>query len=149
MKGQKPKPAALKRLLGNPGKRPIHDSKLKSVGAAICPDWLGEEAKKVWVRLTQTAPWLESADEVKLAGFCQAVADLKWSVETIDAEGYLYEARQGKIPHPANGIKNKALATIAKLGGDLGLDPIARAGIVSHEPPKADSGDEFFDDPPM
>ena len=51
-KGRKPKPTAMKKLEGNPGKRPLNlfeptpEEKMPH-----CPDWLEEEAKAEWERL--------------------------------------------------------------------------------------------------
>jgi P27 family predicted phage terminase small subunit len=146
VRGRKPKPESLKRLSGNPGKRRIRKSRLKPAPATpICPPWLGDEARIIWARAMSVAPWLAAADEFKLAGFCQAVADLRWSVETIAVKGYTIDAKQGELPHPANGIKNKALVIIAKFGSDLGFDPTTRARLTEPDaPPASGEEEEFF-----
>jgi P27 family predicted phage terminase small subunit len=151
MRGRKPKPQSLKRLSGNAGKRKIRASRLNPTSEPpICPPWLGEEARIIWTRAVAVAPWLVAADEFKVASFCQAIADLRWSVETIERDGYTIEARQGVIPHPANGIKNRALVIIAKLGSDLGFDPTTRARMVQPDSAPEDEAErEFFGDSPM
>lgn len=148
MRGRKPKPERAKRLSGNPGKRRIRTSRLKAPESPpVCPPWLGDEARIVWARAVSIAPWLVAADEFKVAGFCQAMADLRWAVEAIAADGYTIDAKQGKLPHPANGIKNKALVIVAKFGSDLGFDPATRARFVDPDNPAQDDGErEFFGD---
>lgn len=147
MRGGKPKSEMQKRLAGNPGKRKIKTSKLKASGSPVCPPWLGKEAQLIWVRAMEVAPWLTSADEFKLAGFCQAIADVQWAVKKIAVKGYTIKARQGEIPHPANGIKNKALTIIAKFGSDLGFDPAMRARVTEPDAAKTTEdalASEFF-----
>ena len=51
-RGRKPKPTALKKLEGNPGKRPLNELEpLPQVTMLRCPNWLEPEAKKEWRRL--------------------------------------------------------------------------------------------------
>ena len=47
MAGRKPKPAAVKKLEGNPGKRKLNTKEpIPAKGMPACPDWLMPEAKK-------------------------------------------------------------------------------------------------------
>ena len=47
MAGRKPKPTAVKKLEGNPGKRKLNTKELvPAKGMPACPDWLMPEAKK-------------------------------------------------------------------------------------------------------
>ena len=51
-RGRKPKPTALKKLEGNPGKRPLNELEpMPQVTMLRCPNWLEPEAKKEWRRL--------------------------------------------------------------------------------------------------
>lgn len=46
-RGRKPKPTALKKLEGNPGKRPLNELEpLPQVTMLRCPNWLEPEAKR-------------------------------------------------------------------------------------------------------
>lgn len=50
-RGRKPTPTAIKKLEGNPGKRPLNKSEPKPIRKApFCPKWLEVEAKKEWQR---------------------------------------------------------------------------------------------------
>ena len=52
MAGRKPKPTALKKLEGNPGKRKLNTKEpIPAKGMLNCPEWLLPEAKKEWENL--------------------------------------------------------------------------------------------------
>ena len=54
MAGRKPKPTALKKLEGNPGKRKLNTKEpAPAKGMPDCPKWLLPEAKEEWKRLCQ------------------------------------------------------------------------------------------------
>lgn len=54
MAGRKPKPTAVKKLEGNPGKRKLNTKEpVPAKGMPACPDWLMPEAKKEWERLAK------------------------------------------------------------------------------------------------
>ena len=54
MAGRKPKPTAVKKLEGNPGKRKLNSKEpVPAKGIPACPDWLMPEAKKEWERLAE------------------------------------------------------------------------------------------------
>lgn len=80
-RGPLPKPAALKLLEGNPGKRALDLSQGINPQVAIpsAPRHLGKEARKEWARIT---PLLEELglvsglDRAALALYCQAVGRL-------------------------------------------------------------------------
>ena len=53
MAGRKPKPTAVKKLEGNPGKRKLNTKEpIPAKGMPACPDWLMPEAKKEWESLS-------------------------------------------------------------------------------------------------
>lgn len=76
MRGRKPKPAALKLLDGNPGKRPIRGVEPRPPGGKpSCPAHLSPTAKAEWKRLAgalHQVGLLTSADRAALAAYCQA-----------------------------------------------------------------------------
>lgn len=54
MAGRKPKPTAVKKLEGNPGKRKLNTKEsVPAKGMPECPDWLMPEAKKEWEHLAE------------------------------------------------------------------------------------------------
>jgi len=54
MRGPAPKPTALNKLLGNPGKRKLNEAQpVPRAGIPEYPDHLGEIAQKEWQRLVE------------------------------------------------------------------------------------------------
>lgn len=76
MAGRKPKPTALKKLEGNPGKRKLNTKEpIPAKGMLNCPEWLLPEAKKEWERLADLMNQMGVLTEVDMAAFaayCQS-----------------------------------------------------------------------------
>lgn len=76
MAGRKPKPTAVKKLEGNPGKRKLNKKEpIPAKGMPECPDWLLPEAKKEWERLADLMNQMGVLTEVDMAAFaayCQS-----------------------------------------------------------------------------
>ena len=91
MAGRKPKPTAVKKLEGNPGKRKLNTKELvPAKGMPACPDWLMPEAKKEWERLAEPMNQMGVLTEVDMAAFaayCQSYARWKETQEHINSEG--------------------------------------------------------------
>jgi len=90
MRGRKPKPTAIRRLDGNPGKRAFNATDpMPPDSMPTCPPHLSDEAADEWDRL---GPVLHAmgvvtmADRVALAAYCQAYG--RW----VEAEERLREA---------------------------------------------------------
>ena len=80
-RGPLPKPAALKLLEGNPGKRALDLSQGVNppVGIPSAPKHLGNEARKEWKRITpllEELGLISGLDRAALALYCQAVGRL-------------------------------------------------------------------------
>ena len=86
-RGRKPKPTAIKKLEGNPGKRGLNEKEPKpKKKAPKCPAWLDEEAKKEWKRMCKQLEDLGILTEIDMAafaGYCQAYS--RWK----DAEEFI------------------------------------------------------------
>src|SRR5689334_3828108 len=51
-RGPAPKPTAIKKIQGNPGKRPLNENEPQlEPGIPECPDYLDEIARKEWARI--------------------------------------------------------------------------------------------------
>lgn len=98
-RGPLPKPAALKALEGNPGKRSLNlsDGVNPRVEVPSAPQHLGKEAKKEWKRITpllEDLGLISGLDRTALAIYCQVIGRLF----------ELEEAFNGKIKaHQASG----------------------------------------------
>ena len=82
-RGRKPKPTALKKLEGNPGKRPLNELEpLPQVTMLRCPNWLEPEARTEWRRL---APVLIGAGILGVIrnGFVLLMVSNYWQMITI------------------------------------------------------------------
>ena len=65
MAGRKPKPTAIKKLEGNPGKRKLNTKEPIPVkGMPTCPEWLLPEAKKEWDRLADLMNQMNAESEL-------------------------------------------------------------------------------------
>ena len=100
-KGRPPKPTAVKKLEGNPGKRPLNENEPKPSGKApSCPTWLEPDAKKEWDRLSavlEAMGLLTSVDMAAFAGYCQAYARWKEAEEFITKHGSIIKTNSGYI----------------------------------------------------
>ena len=80
LRGPAPKPIAIKRLEGNPGKRKLNEAEpTPTLGASECPDHLDDVARKEWDRLTSillAIKVLTEADYIAFANLCQAYSTL-------------------------------------------------------------------------
>lgn len=162
MRGRKRKPAKLADLTGSRTKTACDRRKRRALqgdvapapveaapGLPLCPDWLGDEARRIWIRAMEVGSgWLSAAEEFKLAAFCQAMADLRHCSELVAREGLIVPAVAGGLTqHPAQIAKRGAMTIIAKLGSDLGFDPAARARIADKPDAAPSDADEFFTGP--
>ena len=99
MAGRKPKPAAMKKLEGNPGKRKLNTNEpIPAKGKPVCPDRLMPEAKKEWERLAKLMNQMGFLTEVDMAAFaayCQSYARWKEAQEYITSVGSTFETDKG------------------------------------------------------
>ena len=140
--GRPPKPNELKRLLGNPGQRPLPD--LKNVTALPMaytpptpPDNLGEKGLQVWNRSWSMAiTWLSPASDIDAV---ENVARLADATETA-------RVRYMATSEPADA---KAYVAINKAYTDalssLGFDPVARSRLGIAEVRAATSIDKLLE----
>jgi P27 family predicted phage terminase small subunit len=154
LRGPAPKPTAIKRQEGNPGKRRLNEREPEfAQGVNECPAHLGKEARKVWERL---APMLDEAglltegDAIALGNLCQAYATLQKAQAQLDKTGLLMKTPSGYVQQsPLVGIVNSAMQTITTLCREFGLTPAARSRITAAEPsaPVANRGPQKIADP--
>lgn len=134
-RGRKPKPTAIKKLEGNPGKRKMNSKEPKPVnGIAKCPDWLLPEAKLEWERLYENLNQLgilTNIDETAFAAYCQSYARWKEAQEHISSEGSTFETEKGyQQQTPWVGIANTNQRLMMQAAAEFGLTPSARSRIV-------------------
>lgn len=145
MAGRPPKPTEIKRMAGNPGKRPLNDREPElTVKMPSCPKWLLPEARSEWRRLAKelTAKGvLTVGDRAALAAYCQMWARWVQIEEELDR---LEDTKEGKVrKHQLIGKTDKGYAFMSPLLGaahatlkqmkafavELGLTPASRTRI--------------------
>jgi len=135
-----PKPAALKRLNGNPGKRAIREEP-QPVGPLEMPEGMTGEAAREWDRAVSAMPpgFYTAADAPALAVYCRAWVQFMASSATLELEGLTATGAQGQpMAHPAASIQAKQAELILKASDRLGMSPAARTRLAS--PAKKDAG---------
>src|SRR6202158_4294446 len=134
-RGPIPKPSAIARAEGNPGKRRLNDCEPQPRATTPRrPDHLDALAKKEWKRLVpvlRRMKVLTEADGMTLANLCQACSTLVKAQEKLTEMGILYKTQNGYIQQsPLFSMVNQCVDTITKLSREFRLTPAARSRIV-------------------
>ncbi len=135
MKGRKPKPTELKKLAGNPGRRPLNENEPKiRAGKPRCPGHLNDYAKGVWKRvapLLYEAGLLTLIDRDMLAAYCIEVG------RSIEAEEILKEtsnvirnSNNNLVVNPWVRIGDRARETYTRLAVEFGMSPSSRSRVT-------------------
>lgn len=135
MPGPAPKPTALKKLAGNPGKRPLNSNEpTYPVEIPPCPRHLSKVARREWRRVTKlllAAGVIAQVDRAVLAAYCVAYG--RW----VEAEEQLTEVDDLKQLTPGGmeaqsvylQIANKAMLLMYKFAAEFGFTPSARTRV--------------------
>ena len=152
-RGRKPKPTALKKSEGNPGKRELNknEPRFKPV-LPNAPKHLTDDALDEWRRVAPdlfAAGVLTIADRAALAAYCQAWADWVKARGEIATGGMISTTSNGYEQQSAwIGIANKALDNLMKFASEFGLTPASRARIHAEPPttPEEEAEERIFGD---
>lgn len=141
-RGPKPKPAALKLLAGNPGKRPVDGRTPPRKLAAVAPDKpadLSPEAAAEWDRVVPELAaigTLAAIDRAALVIYVTAWSDLAAATKLLEAEGDILrepiQSSRGEVVgerrklHPAVRLKREAFDRVRSMLAAFGLTPAAR-----------------------
>jgi P27 family predicted phage terminase small subunit len=154
MRGRKPKPARLKLLEGNRGKRKLlKEPKPDRIETIDCPELLTEAARVEWNRLCEdmrTQGVLTSWDRAVLAAYCQSYADWLEAQEKVNQIGQMVKTPNTGVPmhNPYLSVARAAKADMLRFASELGLTPVARARLGSEENKPESAADvppELFD----
>jgi len=134
MRGRKPKPTVVKKLAGNPGKRPLQDNEpAAGVGLPECPEHIVGEARAEWDRLG--AQMVEQKRMAPIYGGVLAAYCVAWG-RWVEAEKQIQQC--GMVITTPNGhlaqspylpIANKAWAQMMKAIPELGISPSSQARV--------------------
>lgn len=142
-KGRKPKPTAMKKLEGNPGKRALNKKEPKpSVEIPSCPDHLTGIARQEWTRISvqlQTLGVIAQIDRGVLAAYCTAYADYVKAVNALKKENEVIFYESGNsVQNPWVGIKNRAIEKMVKIAAEFGMTPSSRSRLQVEMPTEED-----------
>ena len=147
-RGRKPKPAAVRRLEGNPRKHPIVDPEVIGLGEPFVPPELHEDAQAC-VELVKRAmpPSVYSAlDSYALAAFATAWAMHKRAAHAMAAPDFqpiITDEAGNRRPSPWFRVLRGQSAEMRSWGDRLGLSPAARASLKlpgPNDPPSKFAG---------
>ncbi len=139
MRGRKPKPIAVKRLQGNPGKRALNESGVPQPpvpdGTPYVPRHLNHHAKQEWRRIVSTLVDLNLytvVDHAALAMYCQAwgrwvQAEMK--LEETGGEVLTSEETGNFYQNPWLHVANRAWEQMRKVLAEFGLSPSSRSRL--------------------
>ena len=137
-RGRRPKPTAVKRLEGNPGKRGLNALEPRpKKGAPACPDWLEDDAKAEWERLlpqVESLGLLTGIDMAAFAAYCQSFARWKEAEEFISQHGSMYKTKSGVYMQvPQVGIAHSNLRIMMRIATEFGFTPSSRSRIIADQ----------------
>ncbi len=146
-RGPTPKPAHLKALEGNPGKRPLNKrSPRPRPVRPSCPSWVDSEAKAEWQRL---APELERLglltplDRAAFTCYCQSYAHWVKAQRALREHGMMYVTASGRVrERPEVAIAESSLKLMRAFAVEFGLTPNSRSRFSLPEP-LTEEDDEF------
>lgn len=126
----KPTPTALKKLAGNPGKRPLNRKEPQPVRCVpACPDWMPADGVLEWARVVPELDRLgvlTKVDAGVLEGYCALYSEFVGAV---------------RIGEP---LKAALMAQMRVYACEMGLTPAARAKLIVPQGGDDDPAEEFF-----
>jgi P27 family predicted phage terminase small subunit len=133
---RRPQPLELRRLHGNPSRRPMppEPAELKPrqpLGPP--PDFLSPEACIVWKRVSDSMPIgiIANCDLALMGAFCAAVALHEQACREISRTGPVVLGVNGLATSPWVRIQTREALLLLRLGAELGLSPTSRASLAS------------------
>ena len=149
-RGPAPKPTALKRLQGNPGKRALNVSEPRPTATMPrCPTHLQGEARAEWRRVARglhDAGLLTQIDRAALAVYCQAWGRWVKAEAQVARHGEVVKTAAGNVmQNPYLSIANRAMKQMREMARELGMTPSARSQIKVVPPDEPSLADLLFE----
>jgi P27 family predicted phage terminase small subunit len=131
MPGPAPKPNEVKRLLGNPGSRPLPNAKKLMALPQIssqAPAHLTKAQQTKWTEIRTLAPWIAVSDEHLLTSLVEKMTRQKeLAAEMKKSKFVLYTDKGYAYANPLFGMLSTIETEIFKLLCQLGLTPVDRS----------------------
>jgi len=144
MRGRKPKPTAIKRANGNPGRRALNPNEPKPPASKpTCPSHLSSAAKTEWRRIAGTLHDMgvvTTVDRAALAAYCQAYGRWVEAEKRLAETPTLLKTPSGYVQQsPWLSVANKQMELMNRYMVELGITPASRSRIsvenaAAHEP---------------
>lgn len=149
LRGPAKKPAVLKMLDGNPGKKRIQVEVKPTPIAPECPSWLPPFAQEEWNRVSnqlEKLGLLTNVDGSAFEAYCMAYANWKSAQLVLMEKGTTMMSIKGfEMPRPEVAIANQAVKVMKAFITEFGLSPAGRARMsVTPTTGGDDSGEDFF-----
>lgn len=145
-RGPTKQPTQIRILRGNPSKEPLPENEFKPKPIlSSCPDWINEEAKKVWHDLSpKLQDLVTEIDHYNFMNLCLSISEMKLAQMIVDKEGltYVLTTKNGDdmvYQRPEVAIVKRNMELIAKIGAKFGMSPSDRVGLVSGNNEKKES----------
>lgn len=149
MPGPAPKPTAIRRLAGNPGKRPFNDNEPQPERVAPArPRGLPKGAKAFWDAHAEKLERLGILTEVDGPAFTMMARH--WDIATqaakqIEQDGLVVDDINDTVrKHPLLQVWRENSAAFLRYATQFGLTPSARARLEVPEPPGLDDYEAFL-----
>lgn len=134
MSGPPPKPTHLKRLEGNPGKRPLNENEPQpQVSRPNCPAILQGPARTEWNRIVpelEALGLLSRLDRAALAMYCIAWGQVMTLQKTLKGQSPIIKTPNGAvIDNPLISQRDRAMKLAHKFLTEFGMTPSSRSRI--------------------
>lgn len=134
--GRKPKPTSLKKLSGNPGKRPLNknEAHFPIPGRMLNPpNYLDEGARSVWTdlgKLLLNAGLFTVVDKYVFGTFCAAWSRwVKAELRRTDEGDVLTNSHGNRYANPWVSVSNQEWGKMQKMWSEFGLTPAERSRL--------------------
>ena len=133
--GRPPKPTALKRLEGNPGKRPLNDQepRFAELPTKTPPKWLDTIARREWRRVYDELVrngLLTKCDSAALEAYCDAYSTMVRAGTVLNVKDFIFKTNTGYIAQlPHVNIKNQAASLVRQFCQEFGMTPSSRSRL--------------------
>ncbi|MCW3784582.1 phage terminase small subunit P27 family [Defluviimonas salinarum] len=138
-RGRKPKPTALRRAEGNPGKRGYNALEpVPPDGLPSCPPHLSAAAQEEWRRIAgplHDMGVLTLVDRAALAAYCQAWGRWVEAEEKLKETPVMLKTPSGYVQQsPWLSVANKQLELMGRYMAELGITPASRSRVAVSDP---------------
>lgn len=147
--GRPPKPTAVKKRQGNPGRRPLNENEPVFEGTTTPPAHLDKIARNEWRRLAPRLGFhkmLTPADRTAFAAYCAAYSThVRAELALAKKSTLAYKTSSGVLrPWPEVQISNQALSQMHRFLTEFGLTPSSRSRLNIETPGRPSEDEDFL-----